>query len=204
MNDRAAPFTLGKRLSSIRARKKWTLKEMSLHTGIPFSTLAKVEHDRLTLTYDKLVQISQRLNVRVAELFADQPSIEEHSVTARRSIGLLKSAAWISSKQTDHYYLCQELRGKRMIPILMRIRPDSVRESAGLARHSGEEFVYVLSGSITVLTEFYNPATLKQGESIYIDSNMGHAYVIADGCDEATVLALCSGADASAFAQKGY
>jgi hypothetical protein len=37
---------------------------------------------------------------------------------------------------------------------------------------------------------------LKSGESIYVDSNMGHAYV-AEGCDEATVLGICSSADDS-------
>ena len=45
---------------------------MSQRCGIPLSTLSKVEHDRLTLTYDKLLQISQRLNMRMSELFAEQ------------------------------------------------------------------------------------------------------------------------------------
>jgi hypothetical protein len=33
------------------------------------------------------------------------------------------------------------------------------------------------------------------GESIYLDSYMGHAYVTAEGCDEATVLGMCSSTD---------
>jgi hypothetical protein len=33
------------------------------------------------------------------------------------------------------------------------------------------------------------------GESIYIDSNMGHAYLTAEGHTEATVLALCTSAE---------
>ena len=44
--------TIGGLLRSLRARKGWTLKQMSEHSGIPLSTLSKVEHDRLTLTYD--------------------------------------------------------------------------------------------------------------------------------------------------------
>ena len=44
---------------------------MSERSGIPVSTLSKVEHDRLTLTYDKLLQLSQRLNIRMSELFAE-------------------------------------------------------------------------------------------------------------------------------------
>jgi hypothetical protein len=46
-----------------------------------------------------------------------------------------------------------------------------------------------------VHTELYDPITLKQGESIYIDSNMGHAYVVAEGFDEALLLGVCSSAD---------
>ena len=35
---------------------------------------------------------------------------------------------------------------------------------------------------------------LHVGESIYIDSNMGHAYLAAEGCEEAIVLGVCSSA----------
>ena len=78
--------TLGRLLRGLRQRNDWTLKEMSQRTGIPLSTLAKVEHDRLTLTYDKLQQLSQRLKMRMSELFAE-PASPEPAVTARRSIG---------------------------------------------------------------------------------------------------------------------
>src|SRR5436309_12638967 len=60
---KARHSTLGSLLRSLRLRNRWTLKEMSQRTDIPVSTLSKVEHDRLTLTYDKLVQLSQRLNI---------------------------------------------------------------------------------------------------------------------------------------------
>ena len=68
MNDQAP--TLGRLIKALRTRNDWTLQEMSDRTGIPRSTLAKVEHDRLTLGYDKLLQISQRLKMRMSELFA--------------------------------------------------------------------------------------------------------------------------------------
>src|SRR5512145_2387338 len=63
--------TLGSLLRGLRLRNHWTLREMSERTGIPLSTLAKVEHDRLTLTYDKLLQLSERLKMRMSELFAE-------------------------------------------------------------------------------------------------------------------------------------
>jgi transcriptional regulator with XRE-family HTH domain len=189
------PPTIGGLLRSLRARKGWTLKQMSEHSGIPLSTLSKVEHDRLTLTYDKLQQLSARLNMRMSELFADAPEPEEPSVTARRSVGRLDDAVRVNTKNYDYYYLCTELRRKRMIPVYTHIRAKSVAEFGELVRHSGEEFIYVLDGAVEVHTEFYDPVVLRAGESIYIDSNMGHAYIAAEGCDEALVLAVCSSAD---------
>src|ERR1700691_567451 len=187
--------TLGSLLRSLRSRNGWTLKEMSQRTSIPVSTLSKVEHDRLTLTYDKLVQLSQRLNIRVSELFADQTGVGEPAVTARRSIGRVGDAVRVNTKNYDYYYMCPELRKKRMIPILTRIRAKSAEEFGALVHHSGEEYIYVLAGGIQVLTEFYDPVVLKVGESIYLDSKMGHAYVTAEGCEEATVLGVCSSPD---------
>jgi transcriptional regulator with XRE-family HTH domain len=197
MDVKARHPTLGSLLRSLRSRNGWTLKEMSQRTSIPVSTLSKVEHDRLTLTYDKLVQLSQRLNIRISELFADPAAALEPAVTARRSIGLAEDAVRVNTKNYDYYYLCPELRRKRMIPILTRIRAKSAQEFGDLVRHSGEEYIYVLKGGIKVLTEFYDPVALSVGESIYLDSNMGHAYVTAEGCDEATVLGVCSRTDES-------
>jgi quercetin dioxygenase-like cupin family protein len=82
-----------------------------------------------------------------------------------------------------------------MIPVLTRIRAKSVGEFGELVHHSGEEYIYVLEGRVEIHTEFYDPIVLEVGESIYIDSNMGHAYVAAEGCDEASVLGVCSSAD---------
>src|SRR5258708_19797310 len=84
-----------------------------------------------------------------------------------------------------------------MITILTRIRAKSAEEFGDLVRHSGEEYIYVLEGGIKVLTEFYDPVVLNVGESIYLDSNMGHAYVTAEGCEEAMVLGVCSSTDES-------
>src|SRR3977135_3708033 len=90
----AAQPTLGRLMRSLRTRNGWTLKEMSERTGIPVSTLSKVEHDRLTLTYDKLLQVSEGLKIPLAELFADparNPGADP-TVTARRSLGFLADA----------------------------------------------------------------------------------------------------------------
>jgi transcriptional regulator with XRE-family HTH domain len=187
--------TLGSVIRSIRARNGWTLKEMSARSGIPMSTLSKVEHDRLTLTYDKLLQLSQRLSLRVSDLFADGGDMRDANVTARRSIGTLDNAVRVNTQNYDYYYLCTELRKKRMVPIMTKVRAKSVEEFGDFVRHPGEEYLYVLEGRLEVHTEFYDTVILEQGGSIYIDSNMGHAYIAGEGWDEVTVLAVCSSAD---------
>ncbi len=187
--------TLGQLLRNLRARNGWTLKEMSGRSGIPISTLSKVEHDRLTLTYDKLLQLSQRLRIRMSELFAEPGESDEAPVTARRSIGQVERAVRVTTPNYDYHYLCTELRRKRMIPVITAIRAKSLEEFGDLVRHPGEEYVYVLTGRVEVHTEFYDPVLLEEGESIYIDSNMGHAYLAAEGCDEATTIGVCSSAE---------
>ncbi len=189
--------TLGTLLKGLRAREGWTLKEMSAKSGIPVSTLSKIEHDRLTLTYDKLQALAQRLGMRMTDLFAE--SQDETSsvqpVTARRSLGDVAHAVRVETPNYDYYYLCTELRRKRMIPVVTKIRARSAEQFGEQVRHSGEEFLYVLSGRVEVQTEFYDSVILEPGQAIYLDSSMGHAYLAASGCEEAEVLAVMSSAE---------
>ena len=183
-------------MKGLRNRFGWTLKEMSEHSGIPLSTLSKVEHDRLTLTYDKLQQVSQRLKLPLSELFAEGAEpVREPRVTGRRSLGRIEDSIRVTTPNYDYFYLNTELRRKRMIPIITRIRAKSLAEFGELVRHEGEEVVYVIKGRIEVHTEFYDPVVIDEGELIYIDSSMGHAYLVAEGCEEAVTLGVCSAED---------
>jgi len=194
---KSQPPTIGSLLRSLRARNGWTLKQMSERSGIPLSTLSKVEHDRLTLTYDKLQLLSQRLNLRMSELFAEPDDAPEPAITARRSIGRIDDAVRVNTPNYDYYYLCPELRRKRMIPVLAHVRAKSLEAFGELVHHPGEEYTHVLEGQVVLHTEFYDPIVLDVGQSIYIDSNMGHAYLAGAGCDEAVVLSVCSSAEES-------
>ncbi|MEA1648432.1 cupin domain-containing protein [Nitrospirillum sp. BR 11164] len=68
-----------------------------------------------------------------------------------------------------------------MIPILIHIRTRCLADFGDPARHSGEEYLYVLTGAVTVHT-------------ICLDSTMAHVYAAA-GCEEAVALCLCSSPD---------
>jgi transcriptional regulator with XRE-family HTH domain len=190
--------TLGQLVRAERQRRDWTLREMSERVGIPLSTLAKVEQDKLSLTYDKLQQLTARLGVTMAEFLAQdsaQPA-SQAAITARRSATGDSTTLRVETPNYDYRYLCADLRDKRMVPILTRIRARSLEEFGELIRHEGEEFIYVLEGCIEVHLQFYTPLTLHVGQGVYIDSTMGHAYVAKD-CESALVLAVCSSEDAN-------
>ena len=136
--------TLGVLLRKLRSRHGWTLKQMSENSGIPLSTLSKIEHDRLTLTYDKLYQVSQRLGIPISELFAETGQDIAPTVTARRSLGDIDQALHVETPNYDYYFLCTELRRKRMIPVITKIRAKTSEEFGELVHHPGEEFIFVL------------------------------------------------------------
>jgi transcriptional regulator with XRE-family HTH domain len=187
--------TLGAVMTDLRSRHGWTLKEMSKRCGIPMSTLSKVEHDRLSLTYDKLQQVSERLSLSMADLFADEQNVSPPAVLGRRSIGSLDTALQVDTSNYEYYYLCTELRNKRMVPVVTRVHTKSIEEFGSLVRHAGEEFIYVIQGTLIVYTEFYDPVELKAGESIYLDSGMGHAYLCGPGSTETLTLGVMASAE---------
>jgi len=188
--------TLGALIRGLREEKDWTLRELSAQVGIPLSTLAKVEQGKLSLTYDKLQQLTSRLGLTMAEFLArESPATDASPVlTARRSLTGDGNTVNVSTPNYDYEYLCADLREKRMVPIIGRIRAHSRDEFGTLIHHQGEEFIYVLEGAIEVHLQFYTPVVLRAGQGIYLDSTMGHAYVAKD-CDCAVVLAVCSSED---------
>jgi transcriptional regulator with XRE-family HTH domain len=189
--------TLGSLIHLVRQQNGWTLRQMSEKVGIPLSTLAKVEADKLSLTYDKLQQFTSRLGVTMTEFLAQAEAVGTEApkvVTARRSLSSDGNSIQISTPNYDYEYLCADLREKRMVPILTRIRAHDIAEFGEPVRHQGEEFVFVLEGTVEVHLQFYTSVVLKAGQGIYLDSTMGHAYVAKD-CDSALVLGVCSSED---------
>ncbi len=189
MNE-AASFdrvSLGERLRTLRQQRGWTLAEVANRSGLAVSTISKVERGRMSLAYDKFMQLARGLDVDVGELFgAPERCFTERSVAVTR-------AGQAERHETDEYLyemLCTELRGKRMVPMTGRINAHDVRQFSDFVRHSGEEFVFVLEGELTVHLEDREPILLGPHDSIYFDSAMAHAYVSA-GADDATIVVVC-------------
>jgi hypothetical protein len=190
--------TLGSLIGLVRERNGWTLRQMSDKVGIPLSTLAKVEAGKLSLTYDKLQQFASRLGLTLADFLAQAEVPAAGTAppvfTARRSLTGTGNSVRVSTPNYDYEYLCADLREKRMVPIVTRIRAHDIEEFGELLRHQGEEFIFVLEGTIEVHLQYYSPVRLTAGQGVYLDSTMGHAYVAKD-CESALVLGVCSSED---------
>lgn len=184
---------LGARLRAIRNEHGWRIADVSKMTGLAGSTISKVENGQMSLTYDKLLQLVRGLNLDFSVLFSAEPTpVDPTPVTARRSFGREADIAYVDVEWYGSYgYLNTDIANKKMTPIVGEVTARSIKEVGGLFKHSGEEFIYVLSGSVEVHTEFYMPVVLGVGEYMYIDSNMGHAY-LASGDGPARFICVCT------------
>ena len=182
---------LGMALRGIRCRRRLSLADVAALTGLAVSTLSKVENGQLSLTYDKLVQLSQGLGVDITEFFTVGPDrMAPQPVGKRRSIARLADGQVLVTPNYDFRYLFNELKHKAMVPMVITIRARSLVQFTALSRHPGEELLYVLRGRITVHTELHEPEELSAGEGMYLDGTLGHASVAA-GPRSAQVLSVC-------------
>ena len=188
--------SIGQGLKDRRAHHGWTLADVSQKTGISKSTLSKIENDLISPSYQTILQLCAGLGIEIGDLVAGSsatPSDESRRLTGRRSISHGHAGLTLKDDQFVYTYLCTDIAHKRIIPMVVEVKAHSLQDLEGLWNHVGEEFVYVLQGSIELHTELYEPSTLVAGDAAYFDSTMRHAYV-ATGDFPASLLICCSSA----------
>lgn len=190
----AAAHNPGVALRALRRQRGWTLAEIGARTGLPISTLSKIENGKMSLSFDKLTRIAQGLEVDIGELFSSHTPAGNDGFSGRRSISRAGEGYAIRTEHYDHLYPASELLNKRLVPIIAEVHARTLEEFGDLIRHGGEEFAIVLEGAIELHSELYAPARLETGDSIYFDSAMGHAYIAA-APGRCRVLAVCSGGE---------
>lgn len=180
---------LGSKLRRLRSERDLTLEELGQRSGVSRSALSKIENGQVSPTYDVLQKVSRGLNIDLVELFETRnPSapIGRRSVT-RTSMGVPHLTSTYSFE-----LLATELTRKKLLPFKAKILASSIKEFEDWVRHEGEEFLLVLSGQVQVFTEHYSPVVLNAGDSIYFDSEMGHA-CISLSKEPAEVVWVCTG-----------
>lgn len=183
----ATEMDLGARVREIRKARNWTLKDVAEQTGLAISTISKMERGDISLTYDRFMRLAQGLGMDVGELFdADAEGFRQGTFSVTR-----KGEEPVHRSETyDYGMLAADVTGKHMVPMIGQIKANSFSQFEDFISHPGEEFIYVLQGEVTIHLKGRPPVTLAEGDSIYFDSGVGHAYV-STGNTEARVLATC-------------
>ncbi|MDG1207669.1 MAG: XRE family transcriptional regulator [Paracoccaceae bacterium] len=183
-----APLKLGERVRTIRRARNWTLEEAANRAGLARSTLSKIENEQMSPTFDAVQKLARGLDIDVPQLF--QPA-QVDKISGRRSITKANEGRGHPTSTYEHELLASEISRKRMLPYKAIIRARDFSEFDGWVRHQGEEFMLVLSGAVSLYTEFYEPVAMHEGDSAYYDGSMGHC-VISISEDDAMILWVTS------------
>ena len=178
---------LSARVREICRTRDLSLRQLAAMTGIPIATLSKVQNNLATLSYVQLTKLAFGLGLELNELFTATTSDVR---TGRRAVTRKGEGPQEATERYDFEMLCGDLASKKMNVGIMEINARTLEEAGGLIAHEGEEFAYVLSGSIEVHTEDYRPTRLEAGDCIYMDSTSGHVYVNVGAEAVARVLAV--------------
>lgn len=187
-NGTTQPLDLGARVRDLRKAQDWTLEQAAKQAGLARSTLSKIENGQMSPTYEALKKLAVGLQISVPQLFTPPSREQVNGRMVHTPSG--KGSEKITTTY-EHNILAEALTTKKMLPYRTRVRARDMSDFDGWVRHDGEEFLFVLTGKIQLITEFYEPITLERGDSAYYDASMGHN-VISVSADDATLLWVTS------------
>ncbi|MBO9448296.1 XRE family transcriptional regulator [Ruegeria sp. R14_0] len=177
LNDAIGPedqdegAALGRSIRDARRAKGWTLEEAGRAAGIGRSTLSKIENNQTRPSFDIVRRLTQALDMSTPQLFLQSG---QTGISGRRDFTPKGAGEMRDTSTYLHELLCPELTSKRMLPYIATIKARDVSEFENWIRHTGEEFMYVISGELIFVSEHYRPLPMKAGDSLYYDSGMGH------------------------------
>jgi transcriptional regulator with XRE-family HTH domain len=182
------PLDLGARVRSLRKDRGLTLEQAATQAGLARSTLSKIENGQMSPTFEALKKLAVGLEISVPQLFTPP---KDARVSGRMAVTRSGEGEAHPTATYEHELLAGTLTKKAMLPYRARVRARSFDEFDGWVRHDGEEFLYVLTGAVRLLTEFYEPIEMRRGDSAYYDASMGHN-VVSISEDDATILWVTS------------
>lgn len=162
---------LGERLRSLRKMRGMTLSDLAQATGFTKSYLSRIELSQKTPPIGSLATIAQALNVDLAYFFQDRAMPPRRSWCIVRSSEKRPVVRGGTAFGYDYASLAYNLERQHMEPFLFRFPADL--EKHVYFEHDGEEFIYVLKGSV----EFKigdETLILRAGDSLYFDARIPH------------------------------
>jgi quercetin dioxygenase-like cupin family protein len=157
-----APVPVGKKIKKARTAKKLTLDHVANETGFSIDHLKEIEAGKAMPPVGALLQIARALEIDSGALLKEPESKLESRIKAH-------------TKRTENYAyttLTPGAENKHLKAFLVTVEAQQNHKGVDY-HHEGEEFVYVLSGSIEVTVgEHVN--TLQAGESLHFNSGIRH------------------------------
>lgn len=159
---------IGNKVKQLRNQKKLTLKDLSSGTNLSIGFLSQLERGLTSIATDSLAKIADVLDVELSYFFMKPKTSKK---TVLRSYE--KEVFNICTSGCIQYNLSNDLKNKDMIPRLIEILPNNTDENIQTYIHDGEEFIYVLEGTLTLFLndEQYE---LYPGDSVHYSSSITH------------------------------
>lgn len=164
---------VGTKITEIRESKSISLEEVAEKSDLTLDQLKNIENNNTIPSLAPLIKIARVLKVRVGAFMGGH----EHTgpiVTLKDEVSIASSfsATHEDSRSTMNYISLAGRKSERhMEPFIIEIEPSG--EGHKTSTHEGEEFIYVISGTVEV--EYGNEKfELAEGDSIYYDSLVAH------------------------------
>ncbi len=108
----------GAALRAFRRKQGWTLAQVCQRTGLPVSTLSRIETDQISPTYDQLSKLSLGLDLDMAQLLSGGMADTKPVQTARRSVNRVGDGQILDTPMQSLRYLSVDLTNKQFAPII--------------------------------------------------------------------------------------
>ncbi len=183
---------LSTRVRQLRKEMGASQRELAQLSGISFSAISKIENNQLSPTYDSLVRLANGFNCDITDLF-NESRLE--APLGRRSITRKGEGHLYRTNNYSYELLCNDISHKKIVPLRVVVKAKTTLEFGRFSKHEGEEFIFVISGTVEVHTQFFQPEILQQGDCIYFDSTMEHA-CINKGDEDAEIIWIATSSSA--------
>ena len=160
---------IARRIKALREITGLSQESLAEHLEITLEDYRSMESGMNDISVALLIRISQRLNVELSALLTgENPRLHQYCVV-RKGHGIIAER----KQQYKYENLAYNFVHKRAEPFIVTANPDELKEIQ-YNSHPGQEFNYVLEGSMTIFFEGHE-IVLNEGDSIYFDSSHRHA-----------------------------
>ena len=176
---------IGIRIKSIREEKGLSLDQLSKLTGFDVELLSNIESSKVQPQLGTIIKLSKALDSAFGRIVSGVGD-KLYSVTRKNEQKIVSRSTSRKGRKQLYTYksLAPEVKGRHMEALIVQLEENPEDE---MSVHEGEEFIYVLNGTV-LLNIGGDKFELEPGDSAYYLSTTPH--LIASKSGKATILAV--------------